>query len=232
MNALILVALLIIPSLNVRVPIYFAPYYEKTWDISHIGSSVGLLEGSAYPDEYGNTVLAGHYAVPPALTDGPFMRLSELDKGDIIQILHNGIVYEYEVDRYFIVGEKSVDITQSTSDKRLTLFTCTQAVATDYRYVVIARFIESREELMPTSTQIAVTPTEHTGQTQTSSPVPTYTHTPVATITPTNTVVPMGKQYQTNPTIYAEKPENYGAVFVLLSTVVAILTGVLAWRNR
>ena len=87
---------LIIPSIDIEIPIIGVPYLDGNWNTTWLGSTAGYLEGSAYPTLPGNTVVTAHvwdaYNQP-----GPFYGLTSLVYGDRI-IIDDGLSqYHYLV---------------------------------------------------------------------------------------------------------------------------------------
>lgn len=77
----------------------------------------GHLEKTAWPDEPGNSVIAGH-------RDTFFRHLNELQNGDDILVTRGQREYHYVVTSRSIVSPKDISVTLPTSGARLTLVTC------------------------------------------------------------------------------------------------------------
>lgn len=134
---------LLIPSLGLESQLEQAPIVGRQWDVTKLRENVAHLEGTAYPGEPGNTVLAGHITIPDAGW-GPFQELETLEIGHLVFIrIGETETYTYEVVDEFVVPGTAIEIAYPTEDERLTLITCTGwngdlETYTD-RFVVVAR---------------------------------------------------------------------------------------------
>jgi sortase A len=79
--------------------------------------AVGHLEGTPFPGEWGNVVLAGH-------RDTYFSRLRSVTAGDLIRIETADGTFTYRVDSILIVPPDRNDLLDNTGDRVLTLVTC------------------------------------------------------------------------------------------------------------
>ncbi|NDJ52310.1 MAG: class F sortase [Chloroflexi bacterium] len=125
---------LIIPELNINTHIVHAPIVDRQWDVSQVGFAVAHLEGTVFPGDYGNAVLAGHITVPDAGW-GPFHELDQLEPGHLVFIRRGDERLWYEVTAVHTVGASAVDVTHQTDDYRLTLITCTGWDDAEERYL-------------------------------------------------------------------------------------------------
>ncbi|TPW14329.1 MAG: laminin G sub domain 2, partial [Halothiobacillaceae bacterium] len=99
---------LIIPKLDVKIPIVGVPHSDGGWDVSWLGMNAGYLEGTAYPTWAGNTVLTGH--VWDALNQpGPFAKLKDLKYGDQVQIKYGNYLYTYEVRENMSISPDDIE---------------------------------------------------------------------------------------------------------------------------
>jgi large repetitive protein len=69
---------------------------DGEWDVRWLGNQLGWLEGSAFPGNAGNSVLAGH-VVDANGKPGVFSRLGELKWGDQVVVDAFDEKYTYEV---------------------------------------------------------------------------------------------------------------------------------------
>ena len=113
-----------IPALSVKLPIFGVPLVDGSWDVSWLGYEAGYLEGSAYPTWNGNTVITAH--VWDALNQpGPFIRLKELQYGDLIKIYSGNNIYVYEVQDTRLYTANSITAVMRHEDLDwVTLITC------------------------------------------------------------------------------------------------------------
>ncbi len=89
------------------------------------------------PKDIGNTVIIGHrftYKNP----EGAFYNLDKVAVGDDIAIYWQGEELLYTVAEIKIVAPEAVEVEAATSDRRLTLYTCTPLVTAENRLVVVA----------------------------------------------------------------------------------------------
>lgn len=114
-----------IPALGVSAPIVGVLKSNGSWDVSWLGTSVGWLEGSAFPTWAGNTVLTGHVWNADN-TPGIFNQIKKLKYGDRFYIHAFGQTYVYEVrENTWLVGDKNVDkVFKHEEYDWVTLLTC------------------------------------------------------------------------------------------------------------
>lgn len=94
---------LIIPTLQLRLPITGIPYLLGSWNTTWLGDQAGYLEGSAYPTHPGNTVLTAH-VWDSFNQPGPFSDLTSLVYGDRVIIETGNTHYLYLVQSSQLVG--------------------------------------------------------------------------------------------------------------------------------
>jgi sortase A len=105
------VTLLSIPKINLEAAIL-----ESTTRKSLL-LAPGHMEKTAWPEEGGNSVIAGH-------RDTFFRRLNELQNGDDVLVTRGQRQYHYVVSSTSIVNPSEISVTLPSSDARLTLVTC------------------------------------------------------------------------------------------------------------
>lgn len=124
-------AKLYIPKLSRLLTVSDGYIQDNRWTISETG--VSYLTTSALPGSNGNSVIYGHnldYIL------GPLPKVQAGDK--IYVVLTDGNIASYQVSETRVVDPTQVEILdQSTSDSRLTLYTCTGFLDTA-RFVVVA----------------------------------------------------------------------------------------------
>ena len=117
-------ARIFIPSVGIDERITQAYLDGTSWDVSHLGTSIGHLQGTSWVnDGPGNVVLSGHVELSDGRR-GVFAELDEMNIGDMIILTENG-----EEIRYIVVAIQEVqpdDLTPlyPTAFDRLTLITC------------------------------------------------------------------------------------------------------------
>jgi sortase A len=119
---------------------------DGLWDADSIVGEVGHLQGTPWPGEGGNSVLAAHVTVPEGAY-GPFKDLDTLSPGQRISIwMRDGTLYEYAVDERKVVLATAIEVIAPTEEPTLTLITCTGWDENQETYleriVVTARLVE------------------------------------------------------------------------------------------
>jgi len=104
-------AMLKIERLNVEAPIYVGT------DRLTLDRGVGLVKGTAYPDEVGNIGLSGH-------RDSFFRPLKDIKLGDKIEMRTLEGVQDFKVTDISIVDALDVSVLDPTDTTVLTLITC------------------------------------------------------------------------------------------------------------
>ena len=146
---------LIIPKLNVDVPIHFGIQLSEVMPAMNNGVAHYRIAGaSAYPGEIGNMVITGHSA-GDVYSSNPykyiFSGLERLEDGDLIYVNYNSTRYTYRVIKKEVVEPSNVAaLVVETNKPLLTLVTCTPLGTSRYRLLVTAEQIspnvESAEE--------------------------------------------------------------------------------------
>lgn len=114
---------LVIPAIELEASILPAPLQNQQWQVDQLGQAIGHLEGTAPPGADGNLVLAGHVRLPSGEA-GPFARLHQLERGDIVLVYMENRPFEYRVETQREVDRTAIEVTLPTGDPRLTLLTC------------------------------------------------------------------------------------------------------------
>lgn len=142
---------LIIPKLNVDVPIHFGLQLSQVMDAMNSGVAHYRIAGaSAYPGEMGNTVITGHSA-GDVYDSNPykyiFSGLERLEEGDLIYVNYQSVRYTYQVSGKKVVEPTDVKALVMESDvPMLTLVTCTPLGTSRYRLLVFAEQISPNPE--------------------------------------------------------------------------------------
>ncbi len=132
---------LIIPKLNVDVPIHFNVPLDGVMSAMNNGVAHYRIAGaSAYPGEIGNLVITGHSA-GDIYSSNPykyiFSGLERLDDGDLIYVNYESVRYTYRVIKKEVVEPSNVASLIVDTDKPLiTLVTCTPLGTSRYRLLV------------------------------------------------------------------------------------------------
>lgn len=142
---------LIIPKLNVDVPVHFGIQLSEVMSAMNNGVAHYRIAGaSAYPGEIGNLVITGHSA-GDVYSSNPykyiFSGLERLEDGDLIYINYNSVRYTYRVIKKEVVDPSNVAaLVVDTNKPLLTLVTCTPLGTSKYRLLVTAEQISPNTE--------------------------------------------------------------------------------------
>ena len=152
---------LIIPKLNVDVPVHFGISLDEVNDAMNDGVAHYRISGaSAFPGEIGNTVITGHSAGDIYSNNQYkfiFSGLERLEEGDLIYINYNSTRYTYRMTGSNVIEPTDVAAIKIQTEKpMLTLITCTPLGTSRYRLLIFA------EQISPTtSNQQSVEPTSN-----------------------------------------------------------------------
>ncbi len=109
-------------------------------------NGVAHLKGSALPGKNGNAFIFGHSsfgADKPGNYKEVFVKLNDLNIGDIIDIQSPDIAYKYKVTDKKTVAANDVTVAkQNMALKQITLMTCWPIGSTKERLVIIGELIE------------------------------------------------------------------------------------------
>jgi LPXTG-site transpeptidase (sortase) family protein len=122
-NTNLITPTLIIPSLDVNMPIYGIEQSKGFWDVSWLWNEAGWLEGTAYPTTNGNSVLTGHVVTADG-KNGPFVHLKSLTSDDYVFIVNSGFRYIYKVESIKFIKPNDMSVFSHEDDSWLTLITC------------------------------------------------------------------------------------------------------------
>lgn len=137
---------LIIPKLNVDVPVHFNIPLSEVMSAMNSGVAHYRIAGaSAFPGEIGNLVITGHSA-GDIYSSNPykyiFSGLERLEDGDLIYVNYNSVRYTYRVVKKEVVEPSNVAaLVVDTNKPLLTLVTCTPLGTSRYRLLVTAEQI-------------------------------------------------------------------------------------------
>jgi len=145
---------IIIPAIGQNIPIKEVSaknLVEENWqaledDIQEeLRDGVVRYPGTATPGQRGNVFITGHssyYLWNPGRYKDVFALLHNVDVGDRITVFYNQKEYIYEVEEKKTVSPEDVDVLKQTTDKRLTLMTCTPIGTALNRLILIAKQVE------------------------------------------------------------------------------------------
>lgn len=117
-------------------------YLDGTsWDVSQLGPNIGHLQGTAWIQDVGNVVLAGHVEMADG-RKGIFADLNALQIGDPITVSQGDEEHTYQVTQKFSTMPDDMTVIYPSDNHRLTLITCAayDFLSNSYeeRFVVIA----------------------------------------------------------------------------------------------
>jgi sortase A len=122
-------ASIFIPSVGIRAPVITTIIRDNTWDVTHLGTNVGYLQGTSWTTQPGNVVLSGHVEMNDG-RQGVFATLDEVAVGDQVSISDRGRTYQYRVREMYYVQPDDLSVVYPTGEDILTLITCS-----DYNFV-------------------------------------------------------------------------------------------------
>ena len=151
---------LIIPKLNIEVPIEFGVEYTDVMEAMNHGVAHYRISGaSAFPGEIGNFVVTGHSA-GDIYSSNPykfiFSGLERLEEGDLIYVHYNETRYTYRVTGKEVIEPTEVGkLVYATDKPMLTLVTCYPLGTSRYRLLVSAEQIAPSYVGAATETEVS-----------------------------------------------------------------------------
>jgi len=126
---------LLIPKIGVEMQIFTTNDQDEALEKGawHLVDS-GSPDGSA---DYNNIIIGGH-RFKYLSGSNTFYNLDKLEENDLITIYWAGLVYNYLVNKIYVVTPEQVEIFDNTDEQRLTLFTCNPVFSTNERLVIEA----------------------------------------------------------------------------------------------
>ena len=134
-------AYLVIPKININLPIYLDASYE------HMAKGVGQVSGTSIPvgGESTRSVLAGHRGW---WTDVFLLYVNDLENGDKFYIKRGEKTLTYEVFSKEVISPYDWEkLKVIDKEDIVTLMTCTPYPLSTYRLLVNAKRLEEKEEL-------------------------------------------------------------------------------------
>ena len=107
---------MIIPKLQMDVPVVEARVVNGYWELSEVAASFGV--GSAYPGQTGNTVIFAH------ARERLFLPLRQAEPDMIVYVLTDTVWHRYKISNVQLVNPDQVEVIAPSQDERLTLYTC------------------------------------------------------------------------------------------------------------
>lgn len=137
---------LIIPKLNIDVPIVFGINYDEVESAMNQGVAQFSIPGAnAMPGQVGNLVLSGHSSgdiYNSNIYKFIFSGLERLSVGDLIYVNYESVRYTYQMTGSQVVEPTDVNALIYPTDRPiLTLITCTPLGTSRYRLLVTAEQI-------------------------------------------------------------------------------------------
>lgn len=114
-------------------------------DSNDLANSLAHLPGSALPGEKGNVFVSGHSALSPifSLKKALFSNLTDLKKGDKIEVMAGGTKFVYQVIDLKVVdpGDLSVISPPDLLNRYISLMTCVPPGLNFKRLIVLGKMI-------------------------------------------------------------------------------------------
>jgi LPXTG-site transpeptidase (sortase) family protein len=116
-------ARLSVPTAGILTPVVDVYLDGVSWDVSYLGNNAGHLQGTAWLDETGNIVLAGHVENFDGGA-GVFASIDDLRLGDPVVLSDGAQVKYYAVTEVKTVQPDDLTVLYPTQADRITLITC------------------------------------------------------------------------------------------------------------
>ena len=162
--------MLIIPKINVSVPIVFNVTPDQKSQLKAMENGVayfGIPGADSKPGQVGNTVLSGHSSndfIETGSYKFVFALLDRLKKGDTFFVNYKGTRYTYTVTRTKVVEPTDVSaLVYKTSKPEVTLITCTPLGTALHRLLVTG------EQVSPDPAKAGAAPSSSSGETGTTT---------------------------------------------------------------
>lgn len=117
-------ATLFAPTAGISTVVIQSYLDGTSWDVRELGTFVGHLQGTAWLNQPGNIVLAGHVELADG-RQGVFASIGQLSVGDPIILTQDGEQRIYAVRELREVNPDDMSVLYPTSGEQLTLITCT-----------------------------------------------------------------------------------------------------------
>lgn len=162
--------LLVIPKINVSVPIVFDTTPDQKSQLKAMENGVayfGIPGADSKPGQVGNTVISGHSSNDFIETGNykfVFALLERMKKGDVFYVHYKGTRYTYTVTKTQVVKPTDVSaLVYPTTKPEVTLITCTPLGTALNRLLVIG------EQVSPDPTKAKAAPTNDSSTKSTST---------------------------------------------------------------
>ncbi len=134
-NAPVALRQVILPAAPFAATIVEAWRVGDSWEMRHLGDSVGHLAGTSWLDDSGgNIVLAGHIENAQG-QPGPFAHLSEVKAGDLLVLREGQRLSNYRVVTVARAAPNDMQYVIQDGHRRLTLLTCSDWDANTASYL-------------------------------------------------------------------------------------------------
>lgn len=132
-----------IAKLGIEAPVLYE--YPVLDILEGLKNGVVRYEGTAHPNERGNTVLVGHSSDFPWSTGSyktVFALLDKLEVGDEIKLTYENEIFTYAVNKKSVVAPSFTQSLHRSIDPTLTLLTCYPVGSTRSRLIIQANLVE------------------------------------------------------------------------------------------
>jgi len=130
---------LVIPGIGVNEPIFEG---DNIWVINNGGT--WRRPNTSYPTDDNNTVIVGHRFY--GNNTSTFYNLDKVELNEKLALYWEGEEIIYEVTEITVVDPSAVEIEAPTTEKQLTLYTCTPIWTAKDRLVIVAVPVASQIE--------------------------------------------------------------------------------------
>lgn len=114
-------------------------------DSNDLTKSLAHLPGSALPGEKGNVFITGHSAVSPffSFKVAPFGKLTDLKKGDMIEVSAGGMQFTYQVQELKVVDPSNLSVIPAPDERGryISLMTCVPPGLNFKRLIVLGKMM-------------------------------------------------------------------------------------------
>jgi LPXTG-site transpeptidase (sortase) family protein len=117
-------ATLFAPTAGISTPVIQSYLDGVSWDVRELGAAAGHLQGTAWLNQPGNIVLAGHVELADGRR-GVFATISQLSVGDPLILTQDGQQIVYAVQEMRQVSPDDMSVLYPRDGEHLTLITCT-----------------------------------------------------------------------------------------------------------
>jgi LPXTG-site transpeptidase (sortase) family protein len=135
---------IIIPSIGVNVPIVMSPSLRDEDVLSVLNEGAALYPNGVLPGSLGNTFISAHSTGEPwkGKYRFAFLRINELDPGNLLHVDYNGTRYTYRMaSREIIIPTPDLRIESGRPMPTMTLMACWPLWSTQKRMLIHSELV-------------------------------------------------------------------------------------------